>query len=65
MPKTQRRVDPAHLLTTAEVLERYSQLSRRTLDRLVAQGDLIYHRRGSRKRYWNPDDLNALWEIAE
>jgi predicted DNA-binding transcriptional regulator AlpA len=64
MARATRRkpIDPSRLLTTAEVMERY-QFSRRTLDRLVAAGEVtIVKRRPSRKRYWNPDELDGLWE---
>lgn len=66
MPRTRKQVDPAKLITTAEVLARYPELSRRTLDRMAARQQVpVYKRRPSRKRYWDPDDLDGLWQAAE
>lgn len=67
MPRASRRqqVDPSKLITTAEAMER-TGLSRRTFERMVARGDVpVYNRRPSRKRYFNPTDLDALWELVE
>jgi predicted DNA-binding transcriptional regulator AlpA len=66
-PRTEspKRVDPSRFLTTAEVLARY-HISRRTLDRIAARDEApVYNRPGSRMRYWDPDDLDALWQPVE
>jgi DNA-binding transcriptional MerR regulator len=71
MPGTTRerrrraQVDPARLLKTAEVLERYP-ISSRTLDRYVAKRVLrVYYRPPSRLRWYDPDDIDALWQVIE
>lgn len=57
--------NPANLLRSAQVLERYPQLSYRTLTRLITDGKLTaYHLAGGRVRLLDPDEIDALFAAA-
>jgi hypothetical protein len=62
-PSRRRRLNPDELLTTSEALV-YARMSKRTLERLVVKGWLHPIRRGrGRTRFWDPAELDDLWEL--